>query len=589
MKRWTGIVGCALLSAALGGCRPHGSAKQVIVLGVDGMDPGFVERHWDQLPNLRRLRDAGGLARLATTTPPQSPVAWSTFVTGLDAEQHGIRDFVQRDAAGKPVSSFAETLEPRFRLPLGPYVLPLSRARVRLLRRGRAFWELLDEQGIPVAVMRMPVNYPPVERGEALAGMGTPDLEGTFGTFTYYSDDPLETPGEVPGGRVVAVAADHHRLRLPLDGPPHPLRRDGRKLRAEILVDIDPETDAMRGRVDGREFVLRRGEWSPWIRVRFGTGLASIAGILRLYARELTPAVRIYRTPLNVDPADPALPISAPAGLARELAGRIGPFATLGIREDTAAARQGVLSREEYLEQSNAIFAEDERMLEDCLARYRGGLLFFYFSEADQNSHLLWGRYEAELVGTYRQIDGVVGMVRSRFPGATLIVMSDHGFAAFDKSVNLNTWLSQEGYAGRASAMGLNALYVEAGADHDKVVRELVRKLGELRDPETGAAVVEQVAVHALPPELTVGYARGYRASWETGLGETPAGSVIRTNQDAWIGDHCMAADEVPGVLLGTRRPAVADPALRDLPVTILREFGLAPGDGMKGRALYGE
>lgn len=575
----------ALLSVAAVGCGHRTAGKRVIVLGVDGMDPAFVERHWAELPNLRKLRDSGGLARLATTTPPQSPVAWSTFITGLDAEQHGIFDFVRRDpATGQPVSSFAETLEPRFRLPLGPYVLPLSKARVRLLRRGRAFWELLAEHGVPVTVMRMPVNYPPVEQGEALAGMGTPDLEGTFGTFTYYTDDPLESPGEVPGGRIVAVAMEGHRVVLLVDGPPHPLRRDGRRLRVDVLADIDPAADAIRCRVGDDEYILRRGEWSPWIRVRFDFGLGGIRGMFRLYARELGPALRIYRTAVNVDPSDAALPVSWPAGFSRELAERVGPFSTLGIREDTAAVRQGVLARDEYLAQSRLIFAEDEALLRDCLARFHDGFLFFYFSEIDQNSHLLWGRFEDELLRTYQAVDRAVGLVREQAPDATVIVMSDHGFAAFDKSVNLNTWLRQEGFAGRAMAMGLNALYVKPDA-----VQELARKLREFRDPETGGHVVEDVTVNRFAPEITVGYAPGYRASWETGLGETPVGSILRTNQDAWIGDHCIAAGEVPGVLLGTRKPLAGDAQLKDLSVSILRLFGITPAAEMKGRALYEE
>jgi len=85
-----------LLAVLLTSCGPH-SDKKVIVIGVDGMDPGFVERHWTDLPNLDRIRHQGSFSRLATTTPPQSPVAWSTFITGLDPAEHGIFDFVHRD------------------------------------------------------------------------------------------------------------------------------------------------------------------------------------------------------------------------------------------------------------------------------------------------------------------------------------------------------------------------------------------------------------------------------------------------------------------------------------------------------------
>ncbi len=131
------LAGCGVRSAA------HG--RQVIVIGVDGMDPEFVERHWADLPNLAYLRDRGSFARLATTTPPQSPVAWSTFITGLDPAQHGIFDFVHRDPLTlEPFLSMGETRPPRFMIPLGPYELPLTRPQVVSLRKGKAFWELLD-------------------------------------------------------------------------------------------------------------------------------------------------------------------------------------------------------------------------------------------------------------------------------------------------------------------------------------------------------------------------------------------------------------------------------------------------------------
>jgi predicted AlkP superfamily phosphohydrolase/phosphomutase len=616
-----------LASCGHGGSGTHG--KRVIVLGVDGMDPGFVEAHWSQLPNLARLGDLGGLTRLATTTPPQSPVAWSTFITGLDPAQHGVFDFVHRDPGTMlPFSSMAETLPPRRQLEIGPWALPLSGARVRSLRAGRSFWEILADHGIPVTVMRMPVNYPTVKGvGRELSGLGTPDLNGTFGTFTYYTDDPLEQARDVSGGRIVPVAAANHRVILPIEGPPNTLRRDRRPVRLEVAADIDPGAGVMRIQAGGQQLLLKQGEWSPWIRVRFPLipHLASVAGMFRLYAQELAPGIRIYRSPLNADPADSALPISTPQGFSGELAGRIGPFYTQGIEEDTSALRQGALSLAEYLEQSRIAMREHEASLLDCLSRFEDGLLFFYFSEIDQNSHVLWGRHPMELLETYQAVDRAIGRVLAEAHDQTVIVMSDHGFAAFDRAVNLNTWLRNEGFltfddpkisAGgemfahvdwkrtRAYAIGLNALYLnQAGREKNGIVlpneraaalADLIRRLREFRDADTGRLVVADVAtvgpsaggVSRYAPDLIVGYAPGYRASWETALGAAPAG-VVRINDDAWIADHCIAAGAVPGVLLGNRRPKVADPRLKDLTVTILREFGVGPGEGMTGRPIY--
>ena len=584
------------LALVLTACGPSGSRahrQKVIVLGADGMDPGFLERHWDALPNLRRLRDRGGLLRLATTTPPQSPVAWATFITGLDPAQHGLFDFVLRDPNTlQPISSMGETLEPAHHLDIGPWTLPLGAARVRTFRRGRTFWQILEQHGIPVTVMRMPTNYPAEKRaGEAISGMGTPDLEGTFGTFTYYTDDPGETARAVPGGRIVPVTAEGGRILLPVQGPPNALRRDRRPTYLDMIAEIDPDQPVARFQVEGQEFILREGEWSPWIRVRFPLieGLRSVAGMFRLYVRQLHPAIHIYRSPLNADPGDPALPISAPAGFSRELEEGAGPFYTQGIEEDTSALRQNALDLSEYLQQSRYVARKHRALLRQCLRRFQDGLLFFYFSETDQDSHVLWGQHDDELLKTYQSVDGALGDVFKAEPSATVMVMSDHGFSSFRRSFNLNAWLASEGFGAKAYGMGLNGLYLRKG-ERD-VLGEIRRRLLEFRDPETGERVIQDVATvgptsSPYAPDLIVGPAPGYRISWESALGES-SGAILEDNTDAWIADHCIAAQAVPGSLLGTRKSRVSDPALKDLPVTILGLFGVGAPAEMTGRDIY--
>jgi hypothetical protein len=554
------------------------------------MDPHFIESHWGDLPNLRRLCAQGTFSTLATTTPPQSPVAWATFSTGLDPAQHGVFDFVHRDPATlQPMSSFAETLPPAYQLPVGPYLLPLSRAQVRSFRHGQTFWQILAGHGIPTTVIRMPGNYPPLARtGIQLAGMGTPDLEGTFGTFTYYTDDPLEVAHDVPGGRFVPITLKQDHAVLPIQGPPDTLRRDHVPTHLDLILDVDPSVPAARFQVDGQQFILQQGEWSPWIRVTFPliNHVASVHGMFRLYARQLQGGIRLYRTPLNIDPYEPALPLSQPANFSRELANRIGPFYTQGIEEDTAALRQGAFSLPEYLAQSRMVQAEHFGMLRDALAHFREGLLFFYFSEVDQNSHVLWGKHEDELLQTYRAIGDSIGAVMAAAPDATIMIMSDHGFAAFDNAFNLNTWLKLNGFAARgAYAMGLNALYVKPCPDREAIINQLQQRL-EAEKPAIQTVTRMTRTTNRFAPDLIVGYAPGYRASWETALGEAPP-DVIEPNNDAWIGDHCIAAEAVPGVLVTNHKTTLADPSLKDLTVTILKEFGIAPPPEMKGRSIY--
>ena len=615
-------------------CRNSGAAahgKRIIVLGIDAMDPGFVERHWDVLPNLNRLRQGGDFRRLGTTIPPQSPVAWSTFTTGMNPGGHGIFDFVHRDPATmSPISSMADIEPPTRTLTIGPYAIPLSSGRVRTFRRGRAFWQILGERGVPVKLVRMPNNFPPVEcEAQTLSGMGTPDMRGTFGTFTFYTDYPLEEARQVSGGNIVPVELKDDRVSLAIEGPENNLRKDRARSTVTMTVSRDPANHAALFEAGDERFILREGEWSRWIRVRFPIipGLKTAAGMFRVYAKKLQPDFQIYVSPVNIDPGDPDLPISTPPSWSRELAAAVGPYYTQGIAEDTAAFRQGVLTREQYRSQSRLVANDHFALFHRALDQFESGVLFFHFLGIDQDSHMLWGKYDDELLETYKRVDRELGRVFAKARGATVMVISDHGFSRFDRAVNVNTWLYNEGFLAldrpenlgegemfahvdwsrtQAYALGLNGIYlnlagrekngiVKPGAEADEVVETIARRLEAFRDPDKGNLVLGAVyrartayhgAALASAPDLIAGWAAGYRSSWQSALG-TVSKAVVEDNLDEWRGDHCIAANLVPGVFISNRKSRIEDPQLADLTVTLLAEFGIPPGEGMEGRAIF--
>jgi predicted AlkP superfamily phosphohydrolase/phosphomutase len=600
------------LAIVLTACRTHSVSERVIVLGIDGMDPGFVERHWDALPNLARLRDQGSFRRLATTTPPQSPVAWSSFITGLDPDQHGIYDFVHRDPVTLQVfSSMSRNEEPRLVLPLGPYRIPLSGAKVISLRRGTAFWQTLASRDIPVTVVRMPTNYPPLKTGRALAGMGTPDLRGTLGTFTFYTDDPEELTRSVPGGSIVKVTFENGRVVAPLDGPPNSLRRGQPVSSVNLVIDVDPGKPAGRIMVGDQVALLREGEWSDWLAADFPliSHVTSVRGMFRIFARQFHPRFQLYASAVNIDPDSPALPVAQPASWGRAVVRDVGPYYTMGTPEDTSALRQGVFSLPEFLSQTRLVFEDERKLLRYSLDQFDRGLLFFYFSAIDQNSHMLWGKHDDELVKIYHAVDEAIGEVMERAAGAGLIVMSDHGFSTFDRAVHLNAWLRNRGFLAlktasgddtglfsidwtstEAYAAGLNGLYlnlsgrerngtVRRGQQSTALVENLREQLLAFRDPANGRQVIEAVYKTnparentAIAPDLIVGYAPGYRGSWQTGLGGTPV-PELEDNNDAWIADHCINPAAVPGVLFLGRNVPGSAARLQDVTLTVLGLF----------------
>ena len=607
----------------------------MIVLGVDGMDPVFVETHFASLPNLNRLRQQGAFRRLATTIPPQSPVAWSSVITGMDPGGHGIFDFVHRNPSTRmPISSMAETTEPARTLSIGPYLIPLSGGGVRSLRAGRTFWQMLNEHGVRSSVTRMPANFPPADcEAESLAGMGTPDMTGSFGAFSFFTDDPAEKRDKVPGGQIARVALRNGRAGLAIAGPPNQMRRDHSPTTVDLTISVDPTEQTARFDIQGNQqanqFVLRQGEWSEWVRAEYSLipYVNSVRGVFRVYLQQAHPYLRVYVSPVNIDPADPALPISTPRNYSRRLSEAVGTFYTQGIAEETSAFRAGILSKAEFLAQSHKVLADSLRLFRYQLDRFQDGLFFYYFSSVDQNAHMLWGRYDDDLLEIYRAVDQAIGQAMEKAGTDTpLLVVSDHGFARFDRAVHLNSFLMREGFLtlddpskvgdeelfahvdwGKtmAYAIGLNGVYVnlegrESGgvvpeADKRMVLDKLARRLADFRDPLTGEKVIERVYFPEdayrgrnlkYAPDLLVGFRRGYRASWQTALGAVPR-DVLEDNTQAWIGDHCMAADQVPGVIFSNRPLRALTPELWDIPATILGEFSVPKTNAMIGKSVF--
>ena len=629
------LLPAALLVSSCGrGHAPvRADAPEVIVLGIDAMDPNFLERHWSDLPNLNRLQSTGAFRRLQTVMPPQSPVAWATFITGSNPGMHGIFDFIhRRPGSMEAFSSMSEAMAPGWQIPIGPYLIPLSPGRIATYRRGKPFWDYLADRGIPVTVLRMPVNFPPSpgdgDGDEELSGMGTPDLRGTMGTFTYFSDAAGVEKREFGGGRVAPVQLSNHQTTLRIIGPPNSLRRDGADTFVDLTVHVDAETHAARFEAQGKSLVLGEGQWSGWFHVTFPmiAGLKGAAGMFRLYAKQLSPGFQVYVSPVNLDPGAPAMPITNPPAFGAELARAVGSFYTQGMPEDTAALREGVFSVDEYLSQSRLVSEEHLRLLHYAIEHASGGMIFFHFFGVDQDSHMLWGKYESKLLDTYRMVDQEIGWVREHAPKALLIVMSDHGFSRFDYAVHVNRWLADhhflalrdpddqgtgEGFQNvdwtrtKAYAVGLNGLYLNlAGRERDGIVEpldvdslvgDLQKGLTELEDPATGDKVIEQVyrtrdiyrgPAMEFSPDLVVGYRPGYRGSWQTALGGTPPHEIV-PNDDAWRADHCIDSRFVPGVLLSNRSNLAAAPGLADVTASILREYGIQPPQQMAGREIF--
>lgn len=652
-----------LLDAVASGATGGG----VFVMGVDGMDPVILERLLEQgqMPHFAKLRAEGSFQTLGTATPPQSPVAWSNFVTGMNPGGHGIFDFIHRDPKTyKPISSATPPVDdPGSAVHFFGYVIPTSTPEVVNNRGGTPWWDVLQEHGVDVEVYRVPGNFPtPPSQAHVLGGMGVVDVRGGFGTYTLYTDRSPEK--DDPKGDIQLVKVQDEDLdgrpetvRAILRGPPDQFHlepgqqpRESQYLVKGVTIHLGADRGAAVVETDGQRALLREGEWSDWMELDFKAlplSLVSVSGTVRFYAKELSPGFQVYASPVNISPADPAVPLTSPDDFVDELHDQLGFFYTQGMPEETDALKDGVFDDDDYLKQVSLVQADNQRMIRLALDRFEpGDVTFVYLSDIDLQCHMLWRHGDPKYPGApphpaydpaigprhahdierfYTDVDRELGEIRDRLPAETLlIVMSDHGFESFTRELNLNAWLRQEGYLvlkggrrtgqivtgdvdwsrTRAYGLGFNGLYLNragregqgivAPADADALTRELAAKLEALRDPKNGRRVVLRVDraedVYSAErrnegPDLVVGYDRGYGASDESTLGEITE-EVIQDNVSRWSGNHLMAPDVVPGVLLTNRALAGSGYDLTDLTATLLAQYGIEPTQGMVGRPI---
>lgn len=617
--------------------------ERVVVLGFDGLDPELAARWIRQgkLPHLARLSKTGTFVPLATTHPPLSPVAWATFVCGVNPGKHNVFDVLGRDRhTYRPLASSARVIPPRGRRILSRRGAPLE---AKALRKSKPFWHYLGDAGISASVIRVPASFPPEPfAGVLLAGGNVPDLRGTLGTSSLFTSREAAA-GRQEGCMVLPLVQASDFWRGELAGPEDPSSKDEA---ADLILPFRLRLEAVPSgalalravmELDSQRIPLRSGKYSEWIPVSFrGHRGFRMEGICRAYLKSLQPDVELYISPVQIDPRRPALTISHPPEYAVELGELHGPFATLGMAEDTAALEQGALGEEAFLSQCYQIHAERERVFFHALEKAPRGLCIGVFDIADRVQHMFWRRLEPPLPQVeppdvspiellYQRLDALVGRVlESAGKEALLLVLSDHGCKGVRRTFNLNAWLHAHGYLQlvsgstvseerfrqvdwqrtRAYALGQTSLYlnlagrerhgiVQPGAGAEALLRELREKLLGVTDPENGQPAIRDVfeswEVYEGPycenaPDMILGYAPGYGPARESMNGAV-MGQVFQETTRAASGGHANDPHDVPGVLFANRVIRADDPSLTDLAPTILRLFGLPVPRHMDGSA----
>ncbi len=564
---------------------------KTVIAGFDAFDPQIFEDLHDQgqLPHLSGLLAEGGYRRFKVASPPQSEVSWTSIATGLNPGGHGIFDFVHRSPEGYGLQV---SLLPTQSGPLGTRFVPPHDART-------LFDQAVDD-GYPATVMWWPATFParlesPVH---TIPGLGAPDIRGRLGvgtSFTPAGDRPPETI-KTPWEPLEPRGRDLYRGHLP--GPASKKGPAVIDLQLQLLDDHGARLElAGLPPLD-----LQEGRWSPIVELSFKMGLfVRVRALTRFILTQARPAPRLYALPLQPHPVRAPWPFAAPPGFIKAVWKQDGPFLTIGWPQDTTALEDGLIDDEQFLALCESIFAVRRQIFFHQLERYEEGILAAVFDTLDRVQHM-FRRDRPDIVEDwYRKMDAFAGELLARTPpDANLLVLSDHGFASFDHKVHINRWLLDQGYLAsrdpasgafrtidwgrtRAYGLGLNSLYINqvgresAGVvgpdEHDGLIRELQAGLS------AWAVAGQQVFSNVLTrdqafegslarhgPDLVLGYAPGFRASQESGLGGW-GDLAVAPNRDHWGADHCIDAEAVAGVIFARRGLSnLAAPSFRDFP-----------------------
>jgi predicted AlkP superfamily phosphohydrolase/phosphomutase len=553
---------------------------KTLILGFDSFDPAVFEEMagQNQLPNLQKLSQGGGYAKLQVCSPPQTEVSWTSIATGADPGGHGVFDFVHRDPAS--YTPYVSILPVR-KSAVGEQFVPPYTAKT--------FFEEAADMGYPATALWWPAMFParPALPVNTLPGLGTPDIRGQLGVGTLLTTDDEQ----LKKTSVVKFSANgKNRFSASLPGPQTPGRDGPRTLSLTLSLDVIDQASA-RLTIDGQALDLHLGKWSDIVELRFKAGLLlSVYAITRFILTSLDGMVRVYALPLQIHPLHSPWHYASSTSFSKKLWKEVGPYLTLGWPQDTTGLEDGCITDDQFLDLCQTIFNRRIQILYYLMNDFREGVLAAIFDDLDRVQHMFFHNRMDVVQDWYRRLDHFVGDVGARVGAWTgqyrYLILSDHGFSHFGKKVHLNRWLVEQGYLSlkngsadlsgvdwsrtRAYAVGLNSIYLNiAGREGQGIVSagevepllaELRGSLLDWRDVDQGSIIQRIRLKHEtysgpytrFGPDLVAGYAAGYRASAETGLGKVPSIS-LEPNTDHWGADHCMDSDVVPGVIFANR------------------------------------
>lgn len=585
---WKGLLAalCVLASAFA-----MAADQKVVVIGFDGADFEIVQDMLNkgELPNLQRLKDSGSFAPLTPTNPPQTPVSWSTFATGINPGRTGIFDFIRRKE-GSYIPDLALRGETTKKVLFGrnnKSVLPLlgffgiallfflflrkTRAVVKIpgivlpalaaaaglfyvasnwlpdsipdvytVRKGIPIWKILEEQGKSATIIRLPVTFPAEPlNGEMISGLATPDIRATIGKPSIYTNDLSWEAGDNQFSVEIKKLTDDSPHQTSIIGPPNKLfynPSDERKAQLEGQIyphpkDFElPMTITVTGNgvdlaIEGTNYSLAPKEWTPWIQFHYK---ANPLITMKGFARFYLEYVTGKKFKLYMSPVHlhPDMPVAM--SYPANLAKKVweaNPYKTMGWAYDTWSIGNDLMDEDHFLDDVEFTIQRYEQLLDEFLADNDRDLFVQVFSFTDRVGHILW-RFWDEGHPLYQPELGE----KYREVMRSMYRRMDQIVGRVMNTIDLNTTTllvcSDHGFASFRYQFHTNTWLVQEG--YLKLKKNVLGQRMKLEDLQTGITPFQYVDW-----ENTKAYALGLGMIFINLEGREPEGSVKAEEYEA--------------------------------------------------------
>jgi len=587
MKRFGLLVGMVLLTTIT----VTASDQKVVVIGFDGADHKIVQDMLStgDLPNLKRLQDMGGFSSLTPTNPPQTPVSWSTFATGVNPGRTKIFDFIRRKQGSyipdlalrgestktvffgesnriyfpliaiaffglllllvfrkaRPMAKWPLVLLPSLAIGYGVYFvaanwLPPEIPDVYTVRQGKPIWTILEDAGKTSTIIRLPVTFPaePLD-GEMISGLATPDIRATVGKPSIYTNDLAWEAGDNQFSVEIKKLTDDSPHQTTIIGPPNKLfynASDEREAKLEgrayphpkdfeLPMTITVEANQVVLTIAGENYEVGLKDWTPWIRFDY-----KVNPIITLsgFSRFYLDKLEGKKFKLYMGPVHlhPDMPVQM--SYPKSLANQVwnkDPYKTMGWALDTWSIGNGLMDEEHFMEDVNFTVDRFEKLMEEFLKDNDRDLFVQVFSFTDRVGHILW-RFWDEGHPLYKEELGAKYQEIMRDTYRRMDQIVGKAMSLIDFDTTTLLICSDHGFASFRYQFHTNTWLVKEG--FLKLKKNVLGTRMKLEDLQTGSTPFNYVDW-----ENTKAYALGLGMVFINLEGREPEGSVKPEEYDA--------------------------------------------------------